>query len=802
MSDGNTFSNTMLVDSTVGKRMVDSGGSAISGSRMEAEKAYAGIPALLQKVINENDTVAWTEIVKKIDYIYTHVDQALAGLDRETCFAKTVQEQVRSGKKLLFKPNLVGPKVIEPKTHGEDLGAPVCTDWSVIAALMRWFHDTLGISYHQMALVEASTCGFLQATVFSKISGKNITPEAVFEGRSGDFYGGWGFYFVRRYLTVHHPSDHTDDPMKGYEESTAGRYLPPGKAPDRLMIYDLNQIGHDLSRGRTVPVPEGANFREITLHKVVVGGNPLDAADLRDYPGCVLVNVPKLKMHAQDLITNSIKNLGIGLYPTQCPAGSCHGKTTWKYALPSTSIPAFKAKLPHMPWVVEIDDATNLPVKNKDGTYIATKTAGMPGTQSDVIRAVQNQNVFMVHVSDSINMINLNHNPEGIAVRIPEGYIWSSLDCVALDLFTARYCFKTVPMAEGLKLKEQNGWNTEFVHHVPVAKIEGKNIVTEEGLDPPLFRYNLYRYAEERGVGTQQYHVTGWDSITRTPLVSLAGHLGRVEQEKFTELMTTTMYYNPTCMLWDMQKTLLSYAEAHDRLTGSSVLKEFMDGFDENQDGIIDYDENGRNGFWSPGFALISHTLDLQLTDNYGALKGGFYQSVNFCLKNSRKDWNAQGHDFSREYLLLFISTMAYNLSKIGTENADPFVPGMSWGNGKWPSWQFATQVLIDANIYGGGVESPDRIIPGSLYGMAFQYADKTENGGTYTGSTNQVVSNAGAIADYLKALSKGVKPLDFVLYVPKGHGSLGSVKVPNVQETDDPAKIFTAHFRNGQEIW
>ena len=118
MSDGNTFSNTMLVDSTVGKMRVDSGGSAISGSRMEAEKAYAGIPALLQKVINEDDTVAWAEIVKKIDYIYTHIDQSLTGLDRETGFAKTVQEQVRSGKKLLFKPNLVGPTVIEPKTHG------------------------------------------------------------------------------------------------------------------------------------------------------------------------------------------------------------------------------------------------------------------------------------------------------------------------------------------------------------------------------------------------------------------------------------------------------------------------------------------------------------------------------------------------------------------------------------------------------------------------------------------------------------------------------------------------------------
>ena len=147
-----------------------------------------------------------------------------------------------------------------------------------------------------------------------------------------------------------------------------------------------------------------------------------------------------------------------------------------------------------MPWVPKLDDATNLPVQNQQGEYILTKTAGMPGTQADVVRAVQSQDVFMVHVVDGIEMINHSHNPDGKAVRVPEGYAWASLDCVALDLCCARYCFKTVPMLEGLKLKEENGWPTEFVHQVPVAKVEGKNIVTVEGLDSPLFRYNLYRY--------------------------------------------------------------------------------------------------------------------------------------------------------------------------------------------------------------------------------------------------------------------------------------------------------------------
>ncbi|WP_269851781.1 hypothetical protein [Methanosarcina horonobensis] len=99
---------------------------------------------------------------------------------------------------------------------------------------------------------------------------------------------------------------------------------------------------------------------------------------------------------------------------------------------------------------------------------------------------------------------------------------------------------------------------------------------------------------------------------------------GRIEDDKFLELMTKTMYYNPSCMLWDMQKTLLSYAEAHDKLTGSSLLKEFMDGFDENNDGIIDYDENGRKGFWTPGFRILNHSYDIMLTEKYGQLRGVF----------------------------------------------------------------------------------------------------------------------------------------------------------------------------------
>jgi hypothetical protein len=589
--------------------------------------------------------------------------------------------------------------------------------------------------------------------------------------------------------------------MNGYEDSVAGNYFPPGKAGNRLMVYDLNKVADDPGRGRTVPVPGGANYQEITLHKVIIGGDPEDPEDMKEYPGSVLINVPKLKIHAQDLITNAIKNLGIGLYPTQCRSEDKPGETGWKYALPPGSTPNFKGKLPHMPWVVEVDRDTNLPLRNADGTYMTTKTTGMPGTQADVIRAVQDQNIFMVHVADAIDMINLNHNPEGIAVRIPEGYIWTSLDCVAMDLLCARYCFKTVPMAEAVSLREKNGWKTEFVHHVPVAVVQGKNIITTEGLDSPLFRYALYQYAEKRGVGKQKYHVRGWDSVSQTPLASLGGHLGRIDTRGFSELMTTTMYYNPSCMLWDMQKTLLSYAQVHDELTGSSIYREFMEGFDENHDGIIDYDENGRKGFWTTGFSILSYALHMQLTDKeYGSLKGTFYQVVNFTLKHTNKAWNQEGHDFAYEYQLMWIATLAYDLSKSETVNEDPFVPGMNWGRGMWPGWQYATWKLVSGMIYAS--ESADSIGLMSLYGTVFRYADKTLNNGAYTGSTSQTDSRPDCISTYFRDVSQGAKPLEFTLYVPAGYGSLNKEKILNVEESEDPAKIFTAWFKNGAEIW
>ncbi len=782
-----------------GSPAVDSAGSTVAGIRMDAKHAYAGIPALLEKVINHDDALAWSEIKQRIDFITAHLDKALSALDRETGFIAEVQAQVKKGKNLLFKPNLVSPTVVDSDTHGEGPGSPICTEWAVIAALLRWFHDRLDIPYSGMAVGEASTTTFFLSHLYGKALGKPFPTEAVFEGKMGDFNGGWTFYHIRRYLAESLPASSGEDPMKGYEESVTGRFIPPGRAEGRLMVYDLNKVQEDPSRGRTVPVPDGAIYREITLHKAVVGGDPNDPDDMKDYPGCVLVNVPKLKIHAQDLVTSAIKNMGIGLYPTQCARGTGREDTDWKYSCPSTAIPSYKGKLPHSPWVLEMDPQTHLPKRDENGRYIGTKTAGFSGTQSDIVRAVQNQGVFMLHVVDAIDTINISHNPDGQSTRNPEGYLWASLDCVAVDLLCARNCFKTLPMAEARKLKAENGWSGEFVRHVPVAKVEGPNIVTGEGLDSPLFRYDLYRYAEDRGVGRQAYAVTGWDAVTETPLASLDGHLGRVENGKFVELVTKTMYYNPLTFLHDMQKTVLSYAKASDELNGTSLYRELMETFDENGDGVIDYDEKGRGGLDTAQFSTLGMTLHLQATDPYGGLKGPFLENV-FYIRNADPKLNAQGHDFARGMALVTKATVAFNLSRSETVSPDPFFPGMSFGKGMWPSLETVEHLATLGGLYGPG--APGEIDPGSMFGKAFLYADKTLNGGEFSGSTDQFQNAPGCIGRYIEAVAKGAKPLDFTLYVPKGYGSPGTQAIPNVQETDDPGKVYTACFGGGKEVW
>ncbi len=787
-----------MVESSLGKASIDSAGAPIGVVRM-APESFLQIPALLQRYINDADQAAWEQIKEKIEYTYAGLDYALRPLAEATGFGEKVKAQAKEGKKVLFKPNLVNPVCIDPFTHGEGLGSPACTQWPFIAALMRWFHDNLEISYHSMAVGEASTSMSNVSRLFSSIfnGGKPYPTEALFEGRYKNFYGGWGFYFARKYLSEAHPRDHIDDPMSGYEESISGIYLPPGQASRQLMIYDLNRLFDVPAKWKDVIVPGGVNFKEVTLHKAIVGGDPRDAKDLRDYPGCVLVNVPRLKIHTQALLTNAVKNLGIGLYPMEAASRENPDSTRWKYSFPFKPIPTLKSEIPHSVWFAEVDDETGLPLRNEKGEYKATKTGGLNGTMVDIVKAVQNQGVFWVHVVDAIETVNVRHDGYPESVKVPEGYAFAALDPVALDLLCARYLFKTVPMGEGRKAQQEKNLKTDFLQRVPLPRVEGSNLITAYGYDSPIPRNDLFRYAQERGLGQQAYYVVGFDRVSQAPLASLEGHLGKIEDGVFSELFTENLYFCGTKILWDLQETVLQYAKSNDQLTGSSYHDVFLKAFDEDGDGVITYDEMGKNGSWHPLMRVFANTWQARGKDPYGLLQSAF-RTISQSLKFASSRWNPQGHDFAGDFMLVRACWLAFRMSQAQEERKDPFFPSLTWGKGKWPSLQFAQYALGATSIY--GLEFPKRANLLSLYGFAFQYADKKMNGGKYT--SLGPATNPEGIQNYKEDTAKGGALMDFMVFVPKGYGNLNGTRLPNIQETEDPGKVFTASFNQGREVW
>jgi hypothetical protein len=786
----------LMVDSPVGKHEIDTTGSPVGVARMDVSKSYAGIGELLQEHIDHADPDAWKQIKAKIDYTYEILDLALAPLEAETGFGRELHARIRKGQKLFFKPNLVGVAGIDPQTHGPAPGSTANTEWPFVAALMRWFHDQQNISYHQMALGEAATCMPAVAGQYSLMNpaGRTVTTEATIEGRTGDFYGGWGFYFVRKYLAEALEPGRSDDPMRGYEQSVAGTYIPPGFVADKLMVYDLNRIFDDPTKGRNVEVPDGINYKSIILHKVVVGGAPDDPQDRKAYPGCILVNVPRLKVHAISLFTNVIKNLGIGLYPMQV---ATHGNHRWDYSTPHNAVPGIKSGIPHQVWVPEMDLRTGTPKRNDTGSYVVKKTGGLTATMIDVIKATSNQDIFMLHVVDAIQPVNLNHMGSGR--KESEGMVFAGLDPVATDLLCARYMFSNVPFEEAMKVELDDGTGGLFPQRVPIPGVEGKQIITRPGYDCPLSRDMSFKRAEERGLGVRKYYVVGWDAVTDRPLVSILGHLGSVSEGTFSDLVTENLYFNTVKMPWDLQRTAFNYLGSIDRLTGSSLRKDFLAALDEDGDGVITYEEFGKKGIWGPPLAMLGRSISTMGTDRFGYLRGPFQASAT-QLKWSSAEWNPEGHDVTREFFLWAACTLAYQMSQMDTEALDPFLTGLTWGKGKWPSYQLAFSTLLGISLYGSGY--PQKIGFPSLYGSAFRYADLTQNEGRYAGRISSQ-PDPEAINNYVaRVLTGDDKPLDFKLYVPTGYANMADTNIPNVEVTMDPARVFTAAFVGGELIW
>jgi len=790
---------SLVIDSPLGKQEVDSNGSPLGVVRMDVNKSYAGIGELLQEYINESSKEAWERIKVKIDYTYEGLDLALSPLEEETGFGKEIRSRLEKGQKLLFKPNLVNPTNIDPQTHGPDFGHMACTEWPFVAALMRWFHDKMGVRYHQMALGEAATMMTPVASLFSMINPdrKTVTTEAVIEGRSGDFYGGWGFYFARKYLAEYSGAGNGDDPMMGFEESMAGTFIPPGHVSDKLMVYDLNRIFDDPAKGRDCEVPGGVNYRSVTLHKAIVGGDPKDPEDLKAYPGCILVNVPKFKVHAITLFTNVIKNLGIGLYPMQYASG---GDYKWDYSIPhETVVTGIKGGIPHEVWVPMMDQGTGLPKRNEAGAYIVEKTGGITATMIDIIKATTNQGIFMVHIVDGIEAINVDHQGINLGEKASEGMVFCGLDPVATDTLSARYMFCNVPLGEALKVELKGGTGGGFPQEVPLPHIDGANIVSGTGYDSPLARYKCFEDAEKRGLGQMVYYVRGHDLVTDLPLVSIRGHLGAVKDRAFSDIVTETLFYDTFSLPWDLQQTTFNYMEAVDKLEGTSIKRDFLEVCDEDGDGILTYDEFGKKGVFGAYLHIAGDMISRTGTEELGYLKGNF-EAFTRMFKNSDTQFNSDGHDVLKEMFVGFICSAALKISQLDMEFPDPFVPGLTCGKAKWPSYQLARFVQIGVMLY--GQEFPNKIAFPSLYTSALFYADLTQNGGQYAGKIRNE-PDPEATVRYISDVSDGKKrPLDFIFYVPVGFDNLLGAVVPNVEVTDDPAKIFTVSFAGGKEIW
>ena len=785
-----------VVRTPLGEREPDSRGSAVGAARINPAGAYQEIPRLLKEFIDSGREPVWREIASRVDRVYEAVSAAMDALDKEVSFSAEVRRRVEeAGQDLFFKPNLVAPMTIDRLTHGPgNIG--VCTPWEFVAALMRWFHDRLGISYHHMSLGEGGSVVSATAGAASAMLGRPVTTLAVMEGRVGDSYGGWGFYFARKYLADRHDAGHTDDPMAGYEESLAGECLPPGRARDRLRLYDINKIADDGSNGRDVPVSDGINFREITLHKIVVGGDPTDRADRADWPGCVLVNVPKLKIHQLELITCAIKNLGVGLYPMEAREKTASGELRWKYATPHRPTPTLKTVLPHTIWVGEADEETGMPRRDEKGNYVFRQTGGMEATMADVIQAAKEQDVLMLHVVDAIEATNVYHAGP-VSVPVPEGFVFASLDPVAVDVLAARYLFSMVPVEEARRLQQELGLPTDAIQRVPLPVVEGRNIVTRSGYDTPFARYRAFAHCESRGLGVQDFYVVGRDLWEGGRLASVEHRLGRIEDGVFTELLTKTLYFAILKPLWDLQATSLAYLDASDRLTGSDSKRAVLEAFDENGDGVIDYSEKG----FFPGLEFMAYGARLMALQLEPAelLRIRFLLTA-LPLRLMRKEWNREGHDLGLGARISGALAAAFFMSQAAQEQADPFVPGLTWGQGKWPSLPLAMLVSLGRRFY--GLDFPERFdLLTAPYGQAFRYADARWNGGKYA-PPEVLFSGEDVIGRYHADVARGREPLPFVVYVPPGLGSLGNGPIPNVEETDDPDLLFTASFSGGEVVW
>jgi hypothetical protein len=300
--------------------------------------------------------------------------------------------------------------------------------------------------------------------------------------------------------------------------------------------------------------------------------------------------------------------------------------------------------------VPEIDHETCFPKKDANGKYLVKKTGGITATMIDIIKAVTTQNIFMIHIVDGIEAINLDHSGGGLAVIVPEGMVFAGLDPVASDLLCARYMFSNVPLKEADQTGLDDGNGGFFPQKVPIPKLDGNNIISEAGYDCPLYRDICFKNAEQRGLGKRKYYAIGRDCITDSQICSIKGHLGIVKNDAFADLITKTLFFDAYKLPWDMQKTCFAYMQAVDSLEDLTLMKDFLEAFDEDKNGIVTYEEFGKNGIISWWVHIFGKRISMMAQERFGYLKSAFSNVATQKLSNPLL--NPDGHNLTKDLMI------------------------------------------------------------------------------------------------------------------------------------------------------
>jgi hypothetical protein len=175
-----------------------------------------------------------------------------------------------------------------------------------------------------------------------------------------------------------------------------------------------------------------------------------------------------------------------------------------------------------------------------------------------------------------------------------------------------------------------------------------------------------------------------------------------------------------------------------------------------------------------------------------------YFSMVAKPLRGSNPLWNPEKHDFNREFMLGSLAALAMMMSWSNVEIPDSHYPNLSWGKGRWPSYSLVRDTYLHFVIY--GFKFPKHVGLYSLYGSAFAFADLHQNESRFVGDLYGA-PDGRAPQKYLEALKNGeTTPLSFTVYVPDGYGAGG--RIPHVEETAEPSRIFTAEFDQGKTKW